>query len=142
MNFNPEGVNAISTLEYLAGYAPTIPFIESTQVMRDMNMHSKAGRSLGASRSWMDYAAFINGLPLIGRLVLLDNDQEESGAWAPWQPHMATLVQRAADHRWTKRDLFTVKTTIEASRFDSHTKQWEVLEPLSQPMLKWYLDMK
>ena len=141
MNFNAERAHAISTLEYLAGYAPTIPFMPSTQVLRDLNMDSRAGRSLGASRSWMDYAALINGLPLIGRLILLASDQEESGAWAPWQPHMTRLIQRAADHRWTKRDLFAVKSTIEASRYDSHTKQWEVLEPLSQPMLQWHLNL-
>jgi hypothetical protein len=142
MKVNPERANAIKTLEFLAVRAPSIPFIPSTQLMREMNMDARAGRSMGASRSWLDYGAMINGLPLIGRLIVLEDDQEESGAWAPWQPNMAELVQRAAAHLWTERDLFSIKLTIEASRYDSHTKQWQVLEPLSVPLLQWFLGQK
>jgi hypothetical protein len=142
MNINAERANALRTLEFLAGHAPRIPFIPSAQLMREMNMDAKAGRSLGASRSWLDYGAMINGLPLIGRLIVLQDDQEESGAWAPWQASMADLVQQALAHRWTQRDLFSIGRSIEASRYDSHVRQWQVLEPLSVPLLQWFLVQK
>ena len=92
----------------------TIPAIGSVELLESLGYQpSHYAVALGQAASLLDAACLIQHLPWLGRLVVFGGKRPEfEGVWAPWAPHMATIIEAPAIRSWSDQDLVRVSTGL------------------------------
>ena len=134
-----QAARAEAMLEVLVGQIRpdrTIPPQRLADVLKRLDLNpSHYAVAAGQCRSLLDWAATEVKLPLIGRLMLKDKPDEETGAWTPWEAHMPDLVEAARRHRWSEADLEQLRRALRSGKVNSADAAWKQLEPRSTELL-------
>lgn len=73
----------------------------------------RAGVALGQARSLLDYACLEAGVPLMGQLIMLQNEDPWMGAWSEWVPYRRLLACAPRLTIWRDSRVATVRQLLD-----------------------------
>jgi len=109
--------------------------ITSSAMLQALDENPRAGVALGQARSLLDYACLEAGVPLIGQLIAMQDDDAWAGAWSVWSPYRRLLSCAPRLTIWRDGQLATVRQLLGRTQAGAFAL-WQQAEPNTQRLLE------
>lgn len=108
--------------------------LSSTAALQALGEKPQAGVALGQARSLLDYVCLEAGVPLLGQLILLQNDDPWDGAWSGWRSYRRLLACAPRLTIWRDGQVATVRSLLDRVQTGA-LALWQQAEQNSQGLL-------